>query len=182
MEGHINSGERNSSKATFQLDVTFSLLKVLGTGERRLDDLAEHFLDLLDGELLSELVKTQLLEPLNERTMLNEYLSNIDLLNLEIVEHIGQRLKSKELSSTDILLSFNVEVDNLEEASSVVSNGVYDFTESGVVEGSGDSTGVDSTHGVVGAILRVTLDGTLHGDTTVEDDIDERGDRENIGD
>ena len=108
------------------------------------------------------------------------YLSNIDLLNLEIIEHIGQRLKSKELSSTDILLPFNVEVDDLEETSSVMSNGVYDFTESGVVEGSGDSTGVDSTHSVVGPVLFITLNSALHGNTTVEDDVDERRNRKDI--
>ena len=67
VEGHINSGKRNSSKATLQLNVTLSLLEVLGTGERRLDDLAKHFLDLLDGELLGKLMKTQLSEPLDRR-------------------------------------------------------------------------------------------------------------------
>ena len=76
----------------------------------------------------------------------------------------------------------DVEVDNLKETAGPLGDIVDNLTQCSVVERLRDAARVDSTHGVVGAILSVTLDSTLHGDTTVEDDVDQRGDSKNVRD
>ena len=40
--------------------------------------------------------------------------------------------------------------------------------------------GVDGAHSIVGSVESVTLDGTLHGDTSIEDDVDKGIDVEGI--
>ena len=76
----------------------------------------------------------------------------------------------------------DVEVDNLKETASPLGDIVDNLTKGSVVERLRDAARVDSTHSVVGAVLRVALDSPLHRDTTVEDDVDEGGDREDVGD
>jgi len=55
MEGHIYAGKRNGCEAALQLDITLRSLLLLSTLEAIHHDLPEHLLDLLDGELLSQL-------------------------------------------------------------------------------------------------------------------------------
>ena len=58
MEGHVNAGERDSSEATFQLDVAvLSLLLLERLLVAGLDDVSEHLLDLLDAVSFSQLQK-----------------------------------------------------------------------------------------------------------------------------
>ena len=52
MERHVDAGERNRRKAALKDDVPVALLLPDGGVVRGLDDLAQHFLDLLDAELL----------------------------------------------------------------------------------------------------------------------------------
>lgn len=76
----------------------------------------------------------------------------------------------------------NVIVDNFKKRASAGGNRIHDFTKSGVTEGGRDTARVDCAHGVVQTILGVMLYSTLHGDTTVKDDIDESGNVEDISD
>ena len=55
MERHINTGERNRGKAALESDVALLRLQLLRLSEARVDDLAKHLLDLVDGELLRQL-------------------------------------------------------------------------------------------------------------------------------
>jgi len=52
MEGHINTWERDCSKASLQGDVPILLLLLLSGRGTTFDDLSKHLLDLFDGELL----------------------------------------------------------------------------------------------------------------------------------
>lgn len=76
----------------------------------------------------------------------------------------------------------NVIVDNFKKRASAGGDRIHDFTKSGVTEGGRDTARVDCAHGVVQTILGVMLYSTLHGDTTVKDDIDESGNVEDISD
>ncbi|SCB64733.1 unnamed protein product [Fusarium graminearum] len=95
-------------------------------------------------------------------------LFNVDLLDLDEVGHASKSVERTEVTGTDVLLVGNVVVDNLEEPASLLSNVVDNELESSFVEGLADAAGVDSTHGVVGPASGITLDGNLHGETTVE--------------
>ena len=55
VERHVDPGQRDGGEATLELDIALLLLKFLLLLEARIDDLAEHLLDLLDGEALGEL-------------------------------------------------------------------------------------------------------------------------------
>ena len=55
VEGHIDSWERNGSKSTLQLDVAFGFLEFLCFMEGVINDLPEHFFDLVHGESFCEL-------------------------------------------------------------------------------------------------------------------------------
>lgn len=74
------------------------------------------------------------------------------------------------ITSSDVLHVGNVVVDNLQKPASLLGNNLDDVLQSLLVEGLGDTAGVDSAHGVVRATLLITLDGNLHGQTTVEHD------------
>jgi hypothetical protein len=76
----------------------------------------------------------------------------------------------------------DVIVDDLKQRSRDGCNAVDDFTKGGVAEGGRNAARVNSTHRVVRPVLRITFDGTLHGNTTVENDVDKRRDVENVGD
>ena len=59
MERHVDAGERDGRVAALKLEETVLLLGLLdrldGLAVALVDDLAEHLLDLLDGELLRKL-------------------------------------------------------------------------------------------------------------------------------
>ena len=55
MERHVDTREGDGSEATLELDVSFGLLLLLCLLVARVDDLGEHRLDLVDGELLGKL-------------------------------------------------------------------------------------------------------------------------------
>ena len=55
VERHVDTREWDRGEAAFEFDVAFSLLLLLGFLEARVDDLGEHRLDLVDGELFREL-------------------------------------------------------------------------------------------------------------------------------
>jgi len=55
MERNIDSGKRNSCKATLQLDVTLQLLLLLSATVTLLDYVSKHLLDFLNGEGLGQL-------------------------------------------------------------------------------------------------------------------------------
>ena len=56
MEWNVDTSERNRSEASLQLDIALGDLLFLRLRETRINDLAKHLLDLLDGELLSQLM------------------------------------------------------------------------------------------------------------------------------
>ena len=55
MEGHIDTRKGNRSKSTLQFNVTLCSLLGLCLLEALLNNLTEHFLDLINSELLSKL-------------------------------------------------------------------------------------------------------------------------------
>ena len=55
MEGDVNTREGDSGKTTLEGDVALLGLKFLSLSIARVDDLSEHLLDLVDGELLRQL-------------------------------------------------------------------------------------------------------------------------------
>jgi hypothetical protein len=113
-----------------------------------------------------------------------------------------ESLQGGKVTSNDVLLSLDVvaanerksqfqalhprgspsSLDDLDEDVAATSDGLNDLTKSSVSEALADPRGVDSDHGVGRAVLVITLDGALHGDSTVEDDVDEGRDGEDVGD
>ena len=55
VEGYVNTRERDGCEATLESDVSLLRLELLCLREAGVDDLAEHLLDLVDGELLRQL-------------------------------------------------------------------------------------------------------------------------------
>ena len=55
VEGHIDAGKWDRSKATLESDISLLSLLFLRLRVARVDDLAEHLLHLVDGELLGQL-------------------------------------------------------------------------------------------------------------------------------
>ena len=55
MERHVDAGKRNGRVSTLKLDVALLLLLLEGLLHTASDDLAQHFANLLDAELLCEL-------------------------------------------------------------------------------------------------------------------------------
>jgi hypothetical protein len=82
--------------------MTFGLLLLLGLFEAVRNDISQHLLDLLDGEIFREL-KVWLAVYLESN--LSKYLLDIDFLDLQIVQHVRERFKGQEFSGADILLS-----------------------------------------------------------------------------
>lgn len=103
MERHIDTRKGNSSKSTLEFDVSLALLQVLGLPEARVDNIAKHLLHLLDSELLRQLISYSVLYHSCAKS--KAYLSNIDLLNLQVVEDIGDSLESDKFTSTNVLLT-----------------------------------------------------------------------------
>ncbi|KAI6759681.1 hypothetical protein HG530_010361 [Fusarium avenaceum] len=146
VERHIDTAERDGSKATLKLKRSGLGQRLLGTAA---NDLAEVALDLLNVVL---------------------DLFDINLLDLDEVGHTSKSVERTEVTSTHVLHVGNVVVDNLKEPTSLLSNVVDNELESSLVEGLADAAGVDSAHGVVGSASGITLDGNLHGKTSVEHD------------
>jgi hypothetical protein len=163
VERNVDTGKRNRSETSLESDETSLLLEVLGLLDALVDDLAEVFLDLV------------------ERHSLGEF-REINLLNLEEVENVGEGLKTDEVTSDNVLLTFDVVVDDFDEDVATTSDGFDNLTKSGVSERFSDPRRVDGDHTVGRTVLRVTLDSTLHGDTSVEDDVDESRNGKNVGD
>ena len=102
MEGHVNAGKRNGGEAALEGDVTLLLLLLLRLGMARGDDLPKHLLDLIDGELLRELCDASVSDHTREQSTC---LRDIDLLHLQVVKNVGERLQRHELPGTDVLLT-----------------------------------------------------------------------------
>jgi len=51
---------------------------------------------------------------------------------------------------------------------------IDDLTKGSITEGRQNTARVSRTHRIVRPVLRITFHGTLHGNTTVENDVDER--------
>jgi hypothetical protein len=85
------------------------------------------------------------------------------------------------VTGNDVLLTLDVVVDDFDEDVAATSDGLDDLAKGSVTEALTDARRVDGDHTVAGAVERVTLDGALHRDTTVEDDVDEGGDGEDVG-
>ena len=66
----------------------------------------------------------------------------------------------------------HVEVDNFKETTGPLGNIVDNLTQCSVVERLRHAARVHRAHSVIRAVLGVALYGTLHSDTTVEDDVD----------
>jgi hypothetical protein len=131
----------------------------------------------------------------NKVGTVRSYLLDIDVLLLEIVENICESLKSQQVSSANVLGSLSngyKAMITLQQSACVprrrssrspkhitsTSNDLDNFTKSRFVESLGYAAGVDSTHRVVGSIVGVALDSTLHGNATIEHNVNEGRDRE----
>ncbi|KAF3401859.1 hypothetical protein F1880_009718 [Penicillium rolfsii] len=154
VEGDVDTLEGNGGEATLQLNG-------LGLGLGLLDALLD------DADQVS-------LEVLERHALHKSW--DVNVLGLEEVQEVGKAVESAELqgftltyiTSSDVLHVGNIVVDNLQKPASLLGNDLDDVLQGLLVEGLGDTAGVDGTHGVVGATLLVTLDGNLHGQTTVE--------------
>ena len=89
-------------------------------------------------------------------------------------------IRIRQRTDESFVTHLDVIVDDFKQRSGTRSYVVDDLTESGVIESLGDTARIDSTHSVVRPVLRVTFNGTLHRDTTVEDEIDKRRDGKNV--
>ncbi len=69
----------------------------------------------------------------------------------------------------------NIVVHNLEEGSSAAAHNFNSLAESSFVEGLADVARVNDTHSIVRPVWQVALNSALHGDATVEDDINKMG-------
>jgi len=76
----------------------------------------------------------------------------------------------------------DVVVDDLEQRSRDCCNTIDNFTKGGIAEGGQNTARANRTHRVVRPVLLIKFDGTLHGNTMVENDVDESRDVENVGD
>ena len=56
VEWHVNAGKRDCGESTLQFDVALCLVQVFRALVAGVDDICKHGLDLVDGELLSELL------------------------------------------------------------------------------------------------------------------------------
>lgn len=57
MERYVDTGKRDGGETALELDVALELLLLLGPFVGAIDDIPQHLLDLLDGELLGQLKK-----------------------------------------------------------------------------------------------------------------------------
>ena len=80
---------RDVRESSFERDESSLDLKLVGDLGTFIDDFSELFLDFVDRHDFCEL-------------------SQIDLLNFEEVEDVGESLESNEMTSDDVLLSFDV--------------------------------------------------------------------------
>jgi hypothetical protein len=90
MKWYVDAGQGNRGKASLELDITFGFLLLLGFFETVCDDISQHLLDLLDGEILREL---KIWLAVYVKQTLSKYLLDINLLDLQVVQDIGERFK-----------------------------------------------------------------------------------------
>ena len=103
------------------------------------------------------------------------------------------------MTSDDVLLSLDVvaahglsaplepaprndSLDDLDEDVAPPRDALDNLAKSSVAEAHADPARVNRDHAVVTPVLGVTLDGALHRDAAVEDDVDEGRDGEDVGD
>ncbi|GFZ49402.1 hypothetical protein JCM24511_07522 [Saitozyma sp. JCM 24511] len=163
VEGNVDTGERDRGETTLEDDLTVLLLLLNSHVPTAVDDLGKLLLELLDAHHGGKLLE-------------------IELLHLEHVEDVGERGERAEFTGTDVLLVGDVEVDNLEEDRLLLGDRVDNLAQSHLAESLAHTGRVGGHHGVLRLARSVALDGTLHGDTSEEDDVGEGRDREDIGD
>jgi hypothetical protein len=103
VEGYINAGERNGSKAAFKFNIAFVALLFLGPLVGADRDLSKHFLDFLDCVRFSKLEEVEpIFSAMNHDSF---YLRDVNFLDLQKIQHIGYCLKRHKFSRADILLT-----------------------------------------------------------------------------
>jgi hypothetical protein len=102
VERNIDPRQWDGGEAAFQFDMTLGLLLFCRSGVAFCDNFAQYLLDLLDCERLGELAK---LSASARGSGEVQYLCDINLLDLEEVEHIRHGLKSDKFASANILLT-----------------------------------------------------------------------------
>ena len=159
VEGHVDALERDGSEAALEIEGLR-----LGCRLRRAlaDDLHEVILDVVQGQGLHQLL-------------------DVDFLCLQVVEDAGQGVQGAEVAGAHILHVGDVVIDDLQQPGRLLGDVADDVLERFFVKRLGDAAWVDGAHGVVGAACLVTLDGNLHGETSVEDDGDQTFDGHDIG-
>src|ERR1700753_4249571 len=102
MERDINTWQRDGGKAPLQNNVAVLLLLLLGGCETTLDNLSKHFLDLVDSKLLQQLQNVSI-----HRQGVHHvaYFSEVNFLDLQVIENIGHCLQGYQLSGTHVLLA-----------------------------------------------------------------------------
>ena len=108
MEWNVDAGQGNGGKATLEFDVALGALKLLSALEARVNNLAQHLLDLVHGEPLSQLKGVDQLDVISIGG--RPYLLDVDLLHLEIVEDVCHGLQSDQFTSANILLTLHTRV------------------------------------------------------------------------
>lgn len=90
MERHVDTRQRNGSKASLKLDVAFCLLLLLSLFVTGFDYVAEHLLHFLNRICFRQLGKNKLW---NQCELRNDTdLRNVNLLNLDEVQDVGHGL------------------------------------------------------------------------------------------
>ena len=103
MEGYINAGERNGSKAAFKFNIAFVALLLLGTLVGADHDLSKHLLDFLDCVRFGKLKEVEPIISAVDYDLF--YLRDVNFLDLQKIQHIGYCLKRYKFSRADILLT-----------------------------------------------------------------------------
>ena len=89
MERYINSRKWNSSKSSFKNKESTLNLKSIGNFSTLINNLSKFLLDFFNWHNLSQL-------------------SKINLLNFKKIKNVGKSLKSNEMTSNYVLLSFDI--------------------------------------------------------------------------
>ena len=110
MERYVDTGERNGGETTLKLDASLRLLLLLRLLVARVDNLSKHRLDLVDSELLRQLETMSAEIHCIAVVTLCTYFRDVDLLDLQVVQHIREGLERDELSGTDVLLALGKSV------------------------------------------------------------------------
>jgi hypothetical protein len=103
VEGDIDAGERNRSKATLKDNIALSLLFLKCAIVAAIHDVLQHLFNLRETKFLGQLRVDHQYN--NSKLFSDTYLANVNFLYLEVIEDIRESLQCDKLPCADILLT-----------------------------------------------------------------------------